>query len=92
MGTGKAPALFRRRRAAARSRGSRTTDRLTKPAVYARAGITSFWRVELEDGPAIFAYRLALGDLRRGWISSPWERLVLNEPFPCSLDPGDLRS
>jgi Uma2 family endonuclease len=32
------------------SPGSRTPDRITKPAVYASAGIDSFWRVEPEDG------------------------------------------
>jgi Uma2 family endonuclease len=30
------------------SPGSRTTDRLTKPVLYALAGIASFWRVELD--------------------------------------------
>jgi Uma2 family endonuclease len=32
------------------SPGSRTPDRITKPAVYASAGIDSFWGVEPEDG------------------------------------------
>jgi Uma2 family endonuclease len=31
------------------SPGSRLMDRLTKPAIYAEAGIPSFWRVELGD-------------------------------------------
>lgn len=41
--------------------GSRIMERLTKPAVYEGGGICSFGRVELEDGPAIFAYRLEQG-------------------------------
>jgi Uma2 family endonuclease len=73
------------------SPSSRTTDRLTKPALYARVGIPSFWRVELEDGPAVFAYRLQQGTYVEVVAVSPGERLVVNEPFPIILDPGDLR-
>ena len=73
------------------SPGSRTTDRLTKPAVYARAGIPSLWRVELEDGPAIFAYRLEQGSYVEVASARPGERLTVIEPFPVSIDPADLR-
>lgn len=73
------------------SPGSRTTDRLTKPAVYAGAGIASFWRVEPEDGPAIFAYRLEQGRYVEAGSARPGERLALSEPFPLSIDPADLR-
>jgi Uma2 family endonuclease len=48
------------------SPGSRTTDRVTKPAVYAGAGIGSFWRVEPDDGPAVFAYRLERVAMSKG--------------------------
>jgi Uma2 family endonuclease len=40
---------------------SRAIDRLTKPPLYAQAGIPSLWRVELEEGPSVFAYRLEDG-------------------------------
>ena len=70
---------------------SRTTDRVTKPAVYARAGIASFWRVELEEGPAIFAYRLEQGRYVEVGVARPGERLVVHEPFPVSIDPADLQ-
>jgi Uma2 family endonuclease len=74
------------------SPGSRTTDRLTKPALYARAGIASFWRVELEDGgTAIFVYRLEHERYVEAGSARPGEHLVVTEPFPCSLDPGELR-
>ncbi|MDQ6615829.1 MAG: Uma2 family endonuclease [Actinomycetota bacterium] len=73
------------------SPGSRTIDRLTKPAVYARAGIASFWRVELDDGPAIFAYRLEQDGYVEAGSARPGESLVVNEPFPVTIDPGDLR-
>lgn len=72
------------------SPGSRTTDRVTKPAVYARAGIPSFWRVGLEHGPAIVAYRLEQGRYVETASARPGERLVVDEPFPVSIDPADL--
>lgn len=73
------------------SPGSRTTDRVTKPAVYARAGIPSFWRVELEDGPAIVAYRLDQGRYIEVATARPGERLVVERPFAVSIDPADLQ-
>ena len=73
------------------SPGSRIMDRLTKPAVYASVGITSFWRVELQEGPAIFAYRLEQGRYIEVGVARPGERLVVNEPFAVSIDPADLQ-
>jgi len=73
------------------SPGSRIMDRLTKPAAYAGVGIASFWRVELEGGPAIFAYRLEEGRYVEVGAAHPGERLVLDEPFPVSIDPAGLR-
>jgi Uma2 family endonuclease len=72
------------------SPGSRIMDRLTKPAVYAAAGIASFWRVELDDGPVIVAYRLEQGRYVETGAARPGERLVVNEPFAVSIDPADL--
>ncbi|GAC1363661.1 MAG: hypothetical protein NVSMB32_05450 [Actinomycetota bacterium] len=71
--------------------GSKITDSVTKPAVYAGAGIASFWRVELEEGPAIFAYRLEHGRYVEVGAARPGERLVVREPFVVSIDPEDLR-
>ncbi|MGH9064573.1 MAG: Uma2 family endonuclease, partial [Acidimicrobiales bacterium] len=73
------------------SPGSRTTDRLTKPAIYARAGIEFYWRVELDEGPTIVAHRLHRGAYVEQASASAVERLVLDEPFPIALEPGDLR-
>lgn len=73
------------------SPGSRTIDRLTKPAIYAQAGIPSFWRVELEGGPALFAYRVEEGHYIEVGSARPGERLLINEPFPVAIDPADLR-
>ncbi|MHB8296280.1 MAG: Uma2 family endonuclease [Acidimicrobiales bacterium] len=77
---------------------SRTMDRVTKPPIYASAGIGAFWLVELDadPGPAIHAYSLrgdTLGD--RAYVKSasagPGELLVLEEPFPISIDPASIR-
>jgi Uma2 family endonuclease len=73
------------------SPGSKTTDRLTKPALYAQAGIPLFWRVELEGGPAIFAYRLEQGRYVEVGSARPGKRLVVDEPFPISVDPAALQ-
>ena len=72
------------------SPGSKVMDRLTKPALYADAGIPSYWRVELEDGPAIFAYGLEGGRYVERGSARPGERLTLNEPFTVTIDPADL--
>ena len=70
---------------------SKIMDRVTKPALYAGAGIPSFWRVELEDGPIIFAYGLEQGRYVEVGAARPGERLTLNEPFAVSIDPADLQ-
>lgn len=40
------------------SPGSQTADRYEKPAEYARNGIPSFWRIELEPDISVHVYRL----------------------------------
>lgn len=72
------------------SPGSRTTDRFTKPAVYARAGIGYFWRVELEDGPVIAVYRLEGHDYVAQASAGSGEQLIVEDPFPVSIDPAAL--
>ncbi len=47
------------------SPGSENLDRMIKPGEYARAGITRFWRVERDGGPAT-AHMYALGTDERG--------------------------
>lgn len=73
------------------SPGSKIMDRLTKPALYADAGIPYYWRVELENGPAVFAYGLEGGRYVERGSARPGERLTLNKPFAVSFDPADLR-
>lgn len=72
------------------SPGSKTMDRLTKPALYAGAGIPDYWRVELDEGPLIVAYRLAEGSYREIATARPGQPLHLDEPFPVSFDPASF--
>ncbi len=65
-------------------------DRLTKPALYAEAGIPCFWRVELDEGPSAFVYRLEADSYVQIDSARPGEDLVLEEPFPVRLDPSEL--
>jgi Uma2 family endonuclease len=70
---------------------SRAIDRLTKPPLYAQAGIPSLWRVELEEGPSVFAYRLEDGHYVEVAWAEPGHVLTVDQPFPLSLDPASLR-
>ena len=63
------------------SPSSRTADRLTKPALYASGGIGVYLRVELDEGPAIFAGARS---------ARAAEVLQLDEPYPITLRPGEL--
>jgi Uma2 family endonuclease len=72
------------------SPGSVTMDRLSKPALYAQARIPSFWRVELGQGPSVFAHRLEGGSYVAEASAAPGGRLVVQRPFPVDLDPGEL--
>lgn len=69
------------------SPGSITTDRITKPAQYAAAGIPAFWRVET-DPLSLTAYRLEPGHSAYTEVGT-WqagEVVRLSEPFPVEID------
>jgi hypothetical protein len=59
------------------SPSSEMTDRITKPALYAAAGIAAYWRVELDDrllGITIVLHRLAEETTSRTGWSTPVKR------------------
>jgi Uma2 family endonuclease len=72
------------------SPSSRTSDRLTKPALLAEAGLPFYWRVELDSEPTVFLYRLEKGGYVEYGRSRPGEPLVAGEPFPVTLDVAAL--
>lgn len=74
------------------SPGSRTTDRITKPAQYAAAGIPAYWKVETDGEVSITAYALREGDTVYAELGT-WgegETLRVSEPFDVELDIDDL--
>jgi Uma2 family endonuclease len=65
------------------SPGSKTMDRVTKPNLYAAAGIPCYWRVELDGGLRIHTHQLdGQAYLETG---AHRERLVIAEPWPIDL-------
>ncbi len=69
------------------SPGTMRRDRLDKPAEYAAAGISHYWRIE-QDPVHVFAYELA-GDSYRLVADSETE-LVLEKPFEIRLPIRDI--
>jgi Uma2 family endonuclease len=71
---------------------SRRYDRLLKPAVYADAGISLYWRVEPDPAaPAIHLYGLAADGayLHHRTIHGP-DPVKLDTPYPVRLAPPTL--
>lgn len=65
------------------SPGSRTTDRVVKPAQYAAAGIPGYWRVETDPAVTLTAYVLDLGAEAYTEIGTwgPGETARIERPF-----------
>jgi Uma2 family endonuclease len=70
--------------------GSRSMDRLAKPSLYARAGIRFYWRIELEEGPSIHAYRLEDDAYVEFAVTGPGQVLEIVEPFQIVVRPEEL--
>jgi len=64
------------------SPGTKRRDRLEKPAEYAAAGVTHFWRIE-QDPVHVFAYDLVDG--RYELVTDSDTELVLSAPFEVKL-------
>lgn len=69
------------------SPGNHVEDRITKPAIYARFRIPSYWRIELEPLRAT-VYALGHGDTYHEVSSG--SRLAVSEPFATDLSLVDL--
>lgn len=74
------------------SAGSRTNDRITKPAEYAAAGIVAYWRVETEPALSLTAYVLRPGDSTYTELGtwSAGEVAVIAEPVEVHVDISTL--
>jgi hypothetical protein len=74
------------------SPGSVTEDRITKPAVYARAGIPHYWRLESGDEGelALYVYRLA-GDVHtEAACFRGDDRVEIDEPLRLRVPVGSV--
>lgn len=69
------------------SPSSRTTDRVTKPAKYAAAGIPAYWRVEIDPAVSLTAYELRRHDevYTEAGTWSEGETAELHIPFDIRL-------
>jgi len=75
------------------SPSSEMTDRITKPALYAAAGIAAYWRVELDDrllGITIVLHRLAEGNYVEDRLVHAGQTATIDWPLRCRLDPASL--
>ena len=76
------------------SPGTRRTDRFSKPAEYAGAGIPGYWRVE-QDPVRVHAYRLADRPGRSGnreyeLLAETADLLEVEQPFPVKLPIAEI--
>ncbi|MFG2072489.1 Uma2 family endonuclease [Nonomuraea maritima] len=65
-------------------------DRATKKAAYAAAGIPLHWRVELDEGPALYIYRLDGESYPEPEVHKAGTAVTLVEPYRVGLDPASL--
>lgn len=82
------------------SKSTTLQDRMVKPVLYARAGIPTYWRFEInafkgrladEQLPVLFAYALGPdGEYEQTHRASAGNLVTLRSPFEFTLDPGAL--
>lgn len=72
------------------SPSTRTTDRKFKPALYAAAGIPSYWRLELEPAPTLYVGRRQAGGYSEDMTVLAGANATIAEPFPFTIDPAAL--
>jgi Uma2 family endonuclease len=72
------------------SRGSRKHDRFTKPALYAEAGIGSYWRIERTGaGPVAHVYEAPSGGhYRHHRAVNPGESHLVELPYQVQVAPA----
>lgn len=72
------------------SPGSVTLDRVTKPALYAKAGIPHYWRVETRHGIVVHTHRLE-PDAEVYVQTGRFDRtLKIDEPWPIELPISEI--
>ncbi|MBB5778895.1 Uma2 family endonuclease [Nonomuraea jabiensis] len=72
------------------SPSTKMRDRGLKVMAYAAAGIPSYWRVEMGEGPTVYVYELNGESYDPPTAYKAGEIANLTTPFPVSFDPADL--
>lgn len=74
------------------SPSSRTTDRITKPALYAAARVPAYWRVELgRETPSVVTYRLSGTTYAEQVTATAEEPVSVDWPLTVRLAPAEWR-
>ncbi|HET9517296.1 MAG TPA: Uma2 family endonuclease [Actinoplanes sp.] len=66
-------------------------DRVLKPALYAKAGIPSYWRVEIDGGITVHAYRLDASDKVYQPSGTFTDVITVDEPWRIEIPVSSLR-
>ncbi|WP_245908658.1 Uma2 family endonuclease [Pseudosporangium ferrugineum] len=70
---------------------SRRCDRLLKPALYADAGIESYWRIEPVPAPALHIYELGADGYGTARTIEGADLVKVDAPFPVRVAPSTWR-
>ncbi|TMR08443.1 Uma2 family endonuclease [Nonomuraea turkmeniaca] len=65
-------------------------DKSLKTIAYASAGIPHYWRIETDEGPALYVYQLSGDNYESPTAYKAGTLAELTAPFPVSFDPADL--
>jgi Uma2 family endonuclease len=65
-------------------------DRHIKKVAYAAAGIPTYWRIELSEGPSLYVHELAGEEYKPAEKYEAGEIATLLAPFETSFDPAVL--
>jgi Uma2 family endonuclease len=71
------------------SAGTHTTDTMTKPFEYAKAGIKDYWVVDVRTPVSLTVYRLG-DDLKYQKHAAVTEIFTSSEPFALTVDLSEL--
>src|SRR3954451_6877034 len=69
---------------------SMVMDRITKPALYAAAGIPYYWRVETDGGVEVSTYRLDPVEEVYRQIGEFREAVDVSEPWPIKIQVSEI--
>lgn len=72
------------------SPASQAMDRITKPVLYAKAGIPYFWRIETSDGIAVDTYKINPESEAYLPVGTYSDIIKIDEPWPIEISVNHL--